>query len=136
MFSRVKKTLKGEQGIFDLTSIIAGIVITSLLASLAVATYIFIVPWFQDKIANDDINLIKVAQDSQYNDKGSYGTVEELQANHYLVKPLSTKACVITATAPAVDYTVYVESESGKKFIYTPADAKTAEIADIPGTCR
>lgn len=135
MFSRMQKALKKETGMLDLASIITGAVITGILGAITAATFIVIVPWFQDKTAQDDINLIKVAEDSHYSDKGSYGDLAALDANNYLNKTLSTAACVAPSTATnAADYTIYVTSKSKTIFRYKPSDAKGIAVSSIPVT--
>lgn len=133
MFSRIKKILKREEGMLDLGSIMTGVVVTGILGAVIATSFVVVIPWFQDKTAQDDINIIKVAQDSHYSDKSVYGDEDTLLAARYLHKTLSTTACVSVLTAGA-DYNIYVTSKSGKIFKYNPADLKPAVVASIPVT--
>jgi hypothetical protein len=139
MFSQMKKTLKSEEGILDLASIITGVIITGILGAIIAASFIFIIPWFHDKAASDDIQLIKIAEDSHYSDQSKYGDEDALKAGRYLHKTLSTAACV-AVTATGDNYTVYVTSKSKKIFSYSPTTAtaanntKPVEVASIPVT--
>lgn len=128
MFFKMKKALKGEKGMLDLASVITGVIITGILGSVVAASFIFIIPWFQDKAAQDDINLIKIAEDAHYSDKSIYGNKAALDTGRYLHKTLSTKVCVVP-NATGTDYTVYVESKSKNKFSYTPAQLKPTPIS-------
>lgn len=136
MFSLIQKALRKEKGMLDLASIITGAVITGILGAVTAASFIFIIPWFNDKTAQDDINLIKVAEDSHYSDKASYGDLATLDASSYLHKTLSTSACVALSSATnASDYTIYVTSKSKTIFKYKPSsDAKPVKVSSIPVT--
>ena len=133
MFSRIKKALKKEQGMLDLGSIMTGVVVTGILGAVVAASFVVVIPWFQDKTAQDDINLIKVAQDSHYSDKSVYGDEDALVAARYLHKTLSATACVAVLTSGS-DYNIYVTSKSNKIFKYNPADIKPVVVASIPVT--
>lgn len=130
MFSLIQKALKKEKGMLDLASIITGAVITGILGAVTAASFIVIIPWFQEKAAQDDVNLIKVAQESHYSDKGSYGDLAALDASNYLHKIQSTTACVALSSATnAASYTIYVKSKNNKIFRYTPSDVKATIVA-------
>lgn len=133
MFSQMNKALKEERGMLDLGSIITGVIVTGVLGAIIAATFVFVIPWFQDKVAQDDINLIKVAQDSHYSDSSKYGNMAALNAGRYLHKTLSTAACV-APNATGTDYTIYVTSKSNKIFRYTPANLKSVVVTSIPVT--
>lgn len=135
MFSLIQKALKREKGMLDLASIITGTIITGILGAVTAATFIFVIPWFQDKTAQDDINLIKVAEDSQYSDTSSYGNLTSLKASNYLNKTVSTTACVaLSSPTNASDYTIYVTSKSNTIFRYNRSDAKSTVVTSIPTT--
>jgi hypothetical protein len=137
MFARMNKTLKGEKGMLDLASVITGVIITGVLGAVTAASFIFIIPWFQDKAALDDINLIKVAEDSHYSDTGFYtNDINVLKTKNYLRKTTS-KTCITMTSATAPDYTIYVESASKKKYSYIPSNTKPVLITTtIPCTLK
>lgn len=135
MFSLIQKALKQEKGVLDLASIITGTIITGILGAVTAATFIFVIPWFQDKTAKDDINLVKVAEDSQYSDTSSYSNLSVLKASNYLRQTISSAACVALSTPTnASDYTIYVTSKSNTIFRYNRADANPTVVTSIPAT--
>lgn len=135
MFSLIQKALKKEKGMLDLASIITGTIITGILGAVTAVTFIVIIPWFQNKTAQDDINLIKVAENSQYSDTSSYGNLTALKSSNYLNKTLSTAACVALPTPTnAGDYTIYVTSKSNTIFRFNRSDSQSTVVTSIPTT--
>jgi hypothetical protein len=59
---KMKTVLKSERGLFDLPSIMAGVIIIGLLAALTTASVLLVIPWFQGNTAKDTLNIIKVDQ--------------------------------------------------------------------------
>jgi len=131
MFLRVKNSLRSEKGIFDLPSIMMGVVVTGILAAVTSAALILVVPWFQDNTAKNDINLIKVAETSSYNDTSMYTSFANLKTKNYLQKAMSTNACVVLS-ATSGDYTVYVTSQSNTIFSYNPANSAPVVVSSLP----
>jgi hypothetical protein len=132
MFSRIRESLHQEKGIFDLGSVMTGVVVTGILGAVAAATLLGVIPWFQDKTAQDDINVMKIAEDSHYNDKSVYGDINALYTGRYLNKTLAPSCITVTSTG----YTMYVKSKSGKMFSQTSSDAKSTVVTSIPCTLR
>lgn len=147
MFSRLKRAFRNEHGVVDLSSIITGVVVTGILGAVTAATLIVVIPWFQNKTAQDDANLVKIAQESYYSDRGEYGFVSDLQSTDlqsnevksqkYLHKTASTKVCVVKE---GNKYTVWVQSKSKDIYKQGPADAKAVKstLTALPtaATCQ
>lgn len=133
MFSRLKKVFRNEHGMIDLTSIMTGVVVTGILGAVTAATLLVVIPWFQNKTAQDDANLVKIAQESYYSDRGEYGYAADLQddavkSQKYLHKIASTRLCVVKEANNK--YTVWVESKSKDIYKQGPTDAKATKTTE------
>lgn len=133
MFSRMKEAFKREDGMVDLASVITGVIVSGILGVVVAASVIVVIPWFQDKAAENDFNLIKIAEDAHYSDTSKYGDMNALYNGRYLHKSVSP-SCVFLATPNSPDYTIYVQSKSGKKLSYSPANLKSTTVTSFPCT--
>lgn len=135
MLSRLKKLLKkDEQGVLDLPSIITGAIIVGILGAVTATTVLAVIPWFDNKVAMDDLSIIKTAQQSHYSDTSQYASsINKLYTERYLHETTSF-ACVTLPSVDSPDYVVYVKSDSKKMSRYTHATGKIDTVTSIPCT--
>lgn len=108
----MKKLRKSSKGLFDLPSIMVGIIITAILGLAAAATFFVVIPWLQDNQARDVLTSIQVAETTARQDLGQYTDYTTLQNNGWLVKQ-KLNVCV---TPSGNTYKAFVISASGKVF--------------------
>jgi hypothetical protein len=111
---KMKTVLKSERGLFDLPSIMAGVIIIGLLAALTTASVLLVIPWFQGNTAKDTLNIIKVAETSARQASGSYQDYSTLVSNDFMAK-VSDPTC-ITLDSGNKGYTAYTKTVAGKVF--------------------
>lgn len=108
----MKNLRKSSKGLFDLPSIMVGIVITAIIGLAAAATFLVVVPWLQDNQAKDVLTSISVAETTARQDLGKYTDYTTLQKNGWLVKQ-KLKTCV---TATTTSYQAFVVAQNGNMF--------------------
>lgn len=109
----------------DLASIITGAVVVGILGAVTAASVIVVIPWFQNKVANDDINVIKTAQQSYYTDTSTFTTnINTLYTGKYLHKTTNPSCLLAASPVDPTSYRAYVKSNSGSIFEYTHSTGK------------
>ena len=129
-WKRILQRLRNEQGMIDLSSIMTGAIVTGILGAVTSVTFLAVIPWFQNNTAKDDINLVKIAQESYYSDMGQYGTFAQLtqgelrEGKRYLDAQQIASKRICVQLIDAGTYNVYVESSSKDIFIQKPEHPK------------
>lgn len=144
---RINQSFKNEEGAIDLTSIMVGVIALGLIGGVIAATVFAVIPWSQDKAAQQQLDSIVAAQ-SAY--KGlSSGVPPATPANHpansYANSSLLASAGLLTEddnyctveTGAGSGYQAVARSGSGKYWTVTDTNTKPVAIAplDIPIGC-
>lgn len=129
----LKNVLKSEKGVIDLPSIITGVILTGILASVVTVTFVAVIPWFQNNAAKDSLAAVQVAQTSARQDFGMYDTYPNLVSSNYMVNR-DDEIC-IQLRASNSEYSAFARSASGAVFVLTSeTDAVAQHAGSVPCT--
>lgn len=148
----VKKTFTNEKGMFDLGSIMVGLIITGIVASISLASLFVVKPWYDNKNAQDVLNTIKIAEESAIHDKSVYlplGTWNKdtgapvaasgngtLASTKLVSSEPKHEACVVVTPATGstfASYVAYVRGAGNNWYSYT---SKTDTIASLTASAK
>ena len=125
------RTLKSSRGVFDLTSVMTGVVITGLMLLIAVAAFTTVVPWLFKNQADNVVTALKVAENSARQDYGEYITLDQLLTDHY-VADQALPACVEVISG-GTDYNIFVQDGRDVVYRYNSAADETETWDNTPG---
>ena len=144
---RLHKTIKSEQGAIDLSSIMVGIVVIGLIGGVIAATVFSVIPWAQDKAAQQQLDSVAVAQ-AAYKAKASDPATAQAEgfiANSYADSAnLASQGLLLEGDSYCTiprdgGYIAFSQSASGKIFTISDQNTSPAEYnvspedAELPG---
>jgi hypothetical protein len=79
----MRLAVRNESGAFDLPSILVGVLVVAVMA-LGVAAIVFgVIPWSQDKSAQQSLAAVSTAEGTYYGQSGSLGTASAIAGSAY-----------------------------------------------------
>lgn len=125
------KIFRSSKGVFDLTSVMTGVIITGLMLTIAVAAFVTVVPWLFKNQADNVVTAVKVAENSARQDYGAYATLDVLINDHYVSEqPLPVCVQIVSGGA---DYNIFVQDGRDVVYRYNSVTDETAEWTTAPG---
>jgi len=121
--------LRNTKGVIDLFSIMVGVVITGILASIATASVLYMVPTIRDDAAKQQIAAVRTAQTNYQQSTGLYGDASALVNNGYLQ---ANSSVIVSLKSAGACYVAGVTSETGKIF-YITSDNTNVGVVEAGG---
>jgi Tfp pilus assembly protein PilE len=81
---RLREILHSEKGVFDLGSIMVGVIITGILAAVAGVSFVVVIPWFQANAVKNDLSAVRIAETSSRQDLSMYSSYPDLVSSNYM----------------------------------------------------
>lgn len=124
---------KNESGAFDLPSILVGVVVVGILTAGVLAAIFGVIPFAQDKGAQQDLDALRTAEGVSKTKDGRFNTSEILADRGYLSGPGNAAAAVDESGSC---YVAAAHSGSGKTYLASSQKPQPIHLKDIPeGTC-
>ncbi|WP_043795115.1 hypothetical protein [Pseudarthrobacter chlorophenolicus] len=124
---------RNEHGAFDLPSILVGVVVVGILTAGVLATIFGVIPFAQDKGAEQDLDSVRTAQGVSKAKDGRFDTSTVLAGHRYLNMPENVGA---VTDGPGSCYVAAARSGSGKTFIASSAAPSPVQLTEAPAnTC-
>jgi type II secretory pathway pseudopilin PulG len=121
---------KNEAGAFDLPSILVGVVVVGVLTAGVLASIFGVIPFAQDKGAQQDLGAITTAQGvykAQITEGGSYAAgLSALQAANLVGDGITN----IAAAGDTDEWAAVSKSNSGKFFAVTSKNTTPVDVTD------
>lgn len=127
---KLRTIFTSEKGAFDLTSTMVGVVIIGILGLITMASVSIVVPWFQERAANDAFSAIKIAETSARQDTQAYTDYDTLLSARYLSIPPKTKVC-ISLNPTKTEYEIYAKTDRDVIYQY---QSTTDQVVDVTKT--
>jgi type II secretory pathway pseudopilin PulG len=128
---RVADAFKNEAGAFDLPSILVGVVVVGVLTAGVLASIFGVIPFAQDKGAQQDLGAITTAQGvykAQTTEGKSYGADLAALQDANLVGSGITN---IAAAGTAGQWAAASKSNSGKFFVVTSTNTTPEDVTNM-----
>ena len=135
MLHKLRQRMADERG-FTLIELLVVILIIGILAAIALPAFLNQRAKAQDSEAKSAARTAQTAMETYYTDTQAYTTTKgDLVAIEPAIKQFEDRLTIAGATAPAVGYTVTVESKSTHKtdFAIKAEDGTVTRTCDKPG---
>lgn len=128
MRKNVRHALGAEKGAFDLPSILVGVVVVGILVAGVLASIFGVIPFAQNKGAQQDLDAIRTAQGTMKAKDGAFGNRAALAGSGYVSLPDSA-----VVDSDGKGFCASVTSQSGKKFRITSdnSNAQTGSCTKV-----
>ncbi|MET4144347.1 hypothetical protein [Arthrobacter sp. UYCo732] len=128
---RVADAFKNEAGAFDLPSILVGVVVVGVLTAGVLASIFGVIPFAQDKGAQQDLGAITTAQ-GVYKAQETEGVSYAADLGALQAKSLVGQGITNVATAGAAgEWAAASKSASGKFFTVTSKNTTPVDVTDV-----
>jgi type II secretory pathway pseudopilin PulG len=131
---RVADAFKNEAGAFDLPSILVGVVVVGVLTAGVLASIFGVIPFAQDKGAQQDLGAITTAEGvykAQTTEGKSYGAdLAALQAANLVGAGITN----VAAAGDSDEWAAVSISKSGQVFAVTSKNTSPANVTTAAGT--
>jgi type II secretory pathway pseudopilin PulG len=128
---RVADAFKNEAGAFDLPSILVGVVVVGVLTAGVLASIFGVIPFAQDKGAQQDLGAITTAQGvhkAQITEGASYaGDLAKLQTENLVGQGITN----IAVAGTAGEWAAASKSNSGKFFAVTSKNTTPVDVSAV-----
>lgn len=131
-------TLRGNEGVIDLASILVGVVVIGIVGAGVLATVTTIIPFAQDEAAKSDLSAVNTAQSVQFtmaaaDGLGIYKNYDELTApdadgDTYVQDSESIDALALNG---GTDFVAVSVSGTGNIYALTNDNPDVQEFADV-----
>ena len=132
---------KNEHGAVDLGSIMVGVIVIGLIGGVIAATVFAVIPWVQDRAAQQSLQSIITAQGAHKVTTGDFGSIRDLTSRNLLEGEAGSltvsidESLCVEAIREGQDYIATVKSASGKYFSVSSNESKPTETSNINQTC-
>lgn len=128
--SRLARALSGDRAAIDLLTIMIGVIVAGVVATVGVTTVAAAVPWSQNAAARADIASVRTAESAAFVGHGKYLSTEPL-VTEGLIQPARSLAvalnpegsCYVVASASRSGAVFYATSQSNDIHTYDPSTA-------------